>query len=649
MTPDEHSTADARLVRRLARERQSRREAESIAERATRDLYDTVQALTHANRLAELLGDIAVCANEAATVDKAIQFALDAVLSFTGWKVGHALVLSEQEPGTLVSLRVWSVAEEESCLRFRALSEELAFGPGIGLPGRVLTLGEPSWIVDLSVDRDFPRADAALECGLVSAFALPLLIRSETVGVIEFFATDMHPPDDTILRVAGFVGAQLGRVLERRAAEDRLRQLALFDALTGLPNRSLLMERLEATVRRCQEQGTPVDVLYLDIDDFKTINDSRGHSTGDEVLIAVGRSLLTASAESTRTVARLAGDEFVVVLEDCTDATLAAREIEAALRHPLPLSEGEAFVTVSGGLASAHPYQPDSAEQVLSRANLALHEAKRTGKGRIVSFEAPMQDQALQRHALGAQLHRAVLRQEFTLVYQPVVRLEDDRIIGAEALIRWQHPDLGLVMPDTFIARAEETGLIVPIGAWVLAEACRQGQEWAQSYGDFSMAVNVSGRQLREADFPDTVGGALRISGLAPHQLILEMTESILMERDALGIAMLTRLRDLGIHLAIDDFGTGYSSLGSLRQLPADMLKIDRSFVSALPDDGDAGTIAWAIVRLGHTLDMAVLAEGVETLEQRDALRAFGCDQVQGYLFSRPVSAEAMTELLHSR
>jgi diguanylate cyclase (GGDEF)-like protein/PAS domain S-box-containing protein len=441
-------------------------------------------------------------------------------------------------------------------------------------------------------------------------------------------------------------------------ANERLTQIALYDRLTGLPNRSLLVDQLRIGLARALRSGVRVDVLYLDVDDFKTINDSRGHHQGDEVLAALASRLVeavrasdTVALAAPSTLARLHGDEFAIVLDNCGDPEVVVGRIEELLRSPLQLTNGEVFISVSIGIASAaHPTSEDSPEAMLAAANLAMHEAKRLGKGGHVLFEPRMHDAARDRHELGDELHRAIAENEFELAYQPVVALRDRRIIGAEALVRWHHPRRGVVPPDVFISRAEETGLILPLGKWVLNEACRQGARWATGdLADFTIAVNVSGRQLREDSFVGMVRNALFEHGLPPQNLCLEMTESILMERDDEAIAMLTTLRDEGVHLAIDDFGTGYSSLGSLRRLPVDLLKIDRSFVASLPEDDDAGTIAWAVVRLGHTLGMPVLAEGVETTEQHEALRRFGCDQAQGYLFGRPMSAQALSVLLRAQ
>ena len=639
------------LERRLARERAARTEAETIAERATSELYETVQQLTRSTRVAELLTEVAAHANEADSVEQAVRAALTSVCAYTGWPVGHALVRSTIVPGALTSAGVWHLDDEQAYAAFRAVSEELVFLPGVGLPGHILETAAPLWAPDLDMHDKFARKKSARDGGLRAGFAIPVLIRSETVAVLEFFAHEIQPPDEDLLRVVGFVGAQLARVLERDAAEERLRQLALYDALTGLPNRMLLMDRLRVSMERGRHERSPVDLLYLDIDDFKTINDSQGHLAGDEVLAAVSAHLQEAVRQTDcwgrpvpSTVARLGGDEFAIVLDDCPDPKTVADRIQKRLAEPLHLKANEVFVSVSIGTArAADDAEP---EDVLAAANVAMHAAKHAGKGQYLVFAPHMQAEARRRHSLGEQLHRAIVNEEFFLAYQPVVDLVTERIVGVEALVRWRHPTGRVVPPDDFIPRAEETGLILPLGRWVLLQACRQAAQWRQQFAtDFSMAVNVSGRQLRESDFPELVRSALCSTGLAADDLCLEMTESILMERDDVAIAMLTELRRDGVHLAIDDFGTGYSSLAALRRLPFDIIKIDRSFVSALPED-DAGTIAWAVVRLGHTLDICVLAEGVETPEQRDALVEFGCDRAQGYLFGRPLPPEELTALL---
>ena len=639
----------------MARERTARAEAEAITERVTSELYETVQELRRSTKVAELLSEVATHANEAASVEEAAQAALTSVCAYSGWPVGHALVATtptSSAHAAMRSMRIWHVSQPDRFASFREHSEDYEFAPGVGIPGQILQTGQPVWAPDITALDNFPRSASAQECGLRAALAIPVLIRSETAAVLEFFATEITPPDEAMLRVVGFVGAQLARVMEREAAEERLRQQALYDGLTGLPNRSLLMDRLRNSLSRGIRNSTRVDVLYLDIDDFKTINDSQGHRAGDEVLAAVSARLLDAVRQTdtvTRatpdTVARLGGDEFAVILDDCADPKSVADRIEERLKEPLRLEANEVFVSVSIGTARAEP--TTTPEDLLAAANVAMHEAKRAGKGRYVVFEPRMQAEARRRHSLGEELHRAISNEEFVLAYQPIIDLGSGRITGAEALVRWAHPSGNIVPPNDFIPRAEETGLILPLGAWVLSQACAQATSWRGRYqSDFSVAVNVSGRQLRELDFTERVRTTLRDTGLSPEGLCLEMTESILMERDEAAIAMLNELRVDGVHLAIDDFGTGYSSLAALRRLPVDLVKIDRSFVASLPEDDDAGTIAWAIVRLGHTLGIPVLAEGVETAEQREALRRFGCDQAQGYFFGRPMPAEDISTLL---
>jgi diguanylate cyclase (GGDEF)-like protein/PAS domain S-box-containing protein len=615
--------------------------------------------LTRASKLAALLTDVAVHANQAGNFADAVDNAIASVCTYMGWPVGHALVLSPDNPKTLVSLGVWHLAEPHRFARFRETSEQVCHLTGQGLPGRTLETGQPVWIRDLNADDTFDSTSST-SCGLAAGFALPILVGTDTVGVLEFFGSDVQEPDETLLGIGSLVGSQLGRVIEREAAEKRLTHQALYDALTGLPNRALLMSRLREGLARAKRNGTRIDVLYLDVDDFKVINDSRGHAAGDEVLSALSirlgdtvRAGDTLGRLAPSVVARLGGDEFALVLEDCGAPEAVAERLGGLLREPLQLSDSEAFVSVSIGSARAlTPGTGTSAEEVLAAANLAMHEAKRAGKGHHVAFDPAMQEKARRRHELGDELHRAVENREFELHYQPIVAMDDGRVVGAEALIRWRHPVRGLVPPNDFIQRAEETGLIVPIGTWVVREACRRAAQWRATAGvDLTIAVNVSGRQLRQSqrhDFVSTVRHALKDAQLEPQRLCLEVTESVLMERAEDAIAMLTELRRDGVEVAIDDFGTGYSSLGALRRLPVNVVKIDRSFVTQLPQDDKDASIAWTIVQLAHRLGMTVVAEGVETAGQHEVLRGNGCDRAQGYLFSRPLDADTFAMALQA-
>ncbi len=635
------------LERQLARERQARLESETIAERATRELYEAMQGMARSTAIAELLGAVAVAANEATTARDAIEIVLELVCKHTRWPLGHGL-LATADGEEVRSLGVWHMDDRDRCALFRAVTEQMVFKKGVGLPGRVLETGEPAWITRVTEDSNFPRAPWAREAGLEAAFALPVLVRSEVRAVLEFFSTEVLSVDATMLRVMGQVGAQLGRVIEREAAEARLTQQALYDELTGLPNRRLLMDRIAHALALTHRTDGSVDLLFLDLDDFKTINDSLGHQAGDELLARLAerisaclRTASTVSRLSDATVARLGGDEFAIVLENCADPTLVARRLFEVLRKPLTVQDQEIFVSGSIGIGLGRLCRLEP-EELLAASNVAMHVAKRNGKNRIEVFEPAMREEVLRRHQLAAELRRAVDGEQLRLNYQPEVSIHDGRIVAMEALVRWQHPVFQMVSPAEFIPIAEDTGIIVELGRWVLREACRQATSWREhrpELRDIIIAVNVSGRQLRDESFVDDVRAALSAATLPLDRLCIEVTESVLMEDDEQAAGVMRRLRTMGVGLAVDDFGTGYSSLAALNRFPTDTLKIDRSFVARLPDD-DAATIVRAIIRLGHNLNLTVVAEGVETPQQLVMLREYGCDLAQGFHVARPVPAE---------
>ena len=641
-----------RLEGRLERERRARHEAELIAERATRELYETAQVATRAREIAELFGTIAVAANEADRVEDALQVAVDRICDFTGWPVGHALVVDVSKPDTMVSARIWHLDDAARVAAFKELTERTRFERGVGLPGRVLASAAPAWITSVTQDPNFPRRPAAEVAGLGAGFALPVMVRSDVRAVLEFFSNEELRIDAELLRAMGMIGHQVGRVLEREEAEHRLTRQALYDGLTGLPNRTLLTERLDHAMARQARAKTTIDMLFFDVDDFKTINDSLGHEAGDQVLAVVAarvqgclRRSDTLARPAAVTVARLGGDEFAVLLEDCADLAVVAERIGKVLREPIVILGRELFLSVSIGGARGASFA--MADELLRAANLAMHAAKRNGKDRFEAYAAEMQAEVDRRLQLASELRRAIDQDQLVLHFQPEVRLDDLAVVGAEALVRWQHPVHGLVAPAEFIPLAEESGLIVPMGRWVLEEACRAAASWEKDalLSSALVAVNLSGRQLREPNLAQVVAAVLAATGLPASRLCLEVTESVLLEEgEDAAIALLHQLREVGVTLAVDDFGTGYSSLSILRRLPVQVLKIDRSFVSELPGDEDAGTIVWAVVRLGHNLGLRVLAEGIETDAQLAALRHFDCDEGQGYLFSRPVPATELPD-----
>ena len=643
-----------RLGRRLARERQARLEAEEISERATRRLYDAIRERdATATAVAELLGAVAAAANEATTMGDALVVALQRVCRYTGWPVGHALGVGAGDPPDIASLGLWHLDDTGRYGQFRAESESRRFPYGVGLPGRVLATAEPAWIPNVTEDPSFLRVAAASQAGLAAAFAFPVIVRSDVRAVLEFFSVDELAIKDDWLRVVAQVGAQLGRAVEREEAEARLTRQGLYDGLTGLPNRTLLMERLEHALLRAARSGAQIDLLFMDIDDFKTINDSLGHTAGDGVLAGVAerlgaciRSSDTVARFSSSMVARLGGDEFAILLENCGDLRIVAERILRALRDPLIVMEREMFVSLSIGGASSGIIR--TAADLLQSADMALHIAKSGGKDRFEPFVPTMQLTADRRLQLVTELRRAVDGDQLRLHFQPELNLIDGRVIGVEALVRWEHPTYGTIPPAEFIPLAEESGLIMEVGRWVLGEACTVVAGWGDDpvLGRLSVAVNVSGRQLRDPGLAQTVASVLAETGLDAGRLLLEVTESVLMENDKFAVSVLEELRRSGIRLAVDDFGTGYSSLGALLRLPIDQLKIDRSFVHSLPDDEDAATIARAVVSLGHNLNLTVLAEGIETEAQLIALREFGCELGQGYLFARPVPKDDVRRVI---
>jgi diguanylate cyclase (GGDEF)-like protein len=433
---------------------------------------------------------------------------------------------------------------------------------------------------------------------------------------------------------------------------EQLTQQAFRDSLTALPNRALFMDRLSHGLTRAKRRHEHLAVLFLDLDRFKVINDTLGHAVGDQVLVEVSNRL-GGAVRPGDTVARLGGDEFGLLLEDVADAETAeavALRIEAELAKTLQFEGREVFITASIGIAlsSARLGMP---EEILRDADLAMYHAKAKGKARHEVFDTSMSASALDRLDLEMDLRSAISRHEFRLHYQPILRLDTGRITEVEALIRWQHAKRGLLQPDSFIGLSEETGLIVPIGQWVLTEACRQARVWQLEFPSappLVMSVNLSAKQFQNPNLVQEVTQALTESGLDAASLKLEITESVVMQDAPATLAKLQELKDLGIRLAIDDFGTGYSSLGYLKSFPVDTLKIDRSFVKGLSKDGNDSAIVRAVVTVAKSLNMDVTAEGVETDEQRVELKALGCDRGQGFLFARPTDAEHMTPLLAS-
>ncbi len=441
-------------------------------------------------------------------------------------------------------------------------------------------------------------------------------------------------------------------VTERKKAEEQLRRNAFHDSLTGLPNRLLFMERLGQTVTRSRQSvDHQFAVLFLDLDRFKVINDSLGHLIGDQLLVAIARRL-EACVSREDTVSRLGGDEFTILLErihNLEDAKKIAERVHRALSTPFNLDGHEVFTSASIGITlSTTKY--DLPEDLLRGADIAMYHAKSSGKACHEVFDTEMHTRVVKLLQLENDLRRAIERQEFRLYYQPIVSLAIGKIVGFEALVRWQHPKKGIIFPAKFVPIAEETGLIIPLGQWVLREACRQMKSWHTIFSDqppLSVSVNLSSRQFSQSGLIGQIRQILNETGLDAHHLKLEITESVIMENPESAMDMMLQLKAMGIQLSVDDFGTGYSSLGYLYRFPMDLLKIDRSFISRVDVDGEKLELVRTIITLAWNLGMDVVAEGVETTKQLAQLKALKCEYAQGYLFSEPISSAKAEELLH--
>jgi diguanylate cyclase (GGDEF)-like protein/PAS domain S-box-containing protein len=439
-------------------------------------------------------------------------------------------------------------------------------------------------------------------------------------------------------------------VSERKQFETQLTHQAFHDELTGLANRALFTDRVAHALARRERDGTTLAVLLLDLDDFKTVNDGLGHAAGDSMLRAVAERL-AALVRPGDTTARLGGDEFAMVLVDLPSEPAAVHAVEriiTVLGEPLVIEGKEVFVQASIGLAFAGDPADAAAtpEQLLRNADAAMYVVKTDGKGRYAIFQPHMHAAALHRLDLRADLQRALDNHEFALHYQPIVSMETGGLVGVEALVRWQHPQRGLVAPDAFIPLAEETGLVVPLGLWVMEQACRQVADWSTGSNGLSVSINVSQRQLRRAEFGGEVGDVLARTGIDPSRIALEITESAIMAEVEPTIARLRALKDLGVRVAVDDFGTGYSSFSWLRQLPVDVLKIDKEFVDELGRRDQGGFLVAAIIDLAHNLGLRTVAEGIERPTQLARLRDMHCDLGQGFHVGKPMPPEDVVDLL---
>ncbi|MEK6245829.1 MAG: EAL domain-containing protein [Pseudomonadota bacterium] len=517
-----------------------------------------------------------------------------------------------------------------------------------GLVRRVWIDGAPVWFSDVTRVSGFRRGPDAAKAGLHCAFGFPIMAGTQPLGVMEFFSRKIAQPDEALLQVVRAIGSQIGQFVVRNQAEERVRHLAHFDELTGLPNRSLFNQRLSHALARARRADEPLAILFIDLDRFKNINDTLGHEAGDRALKEIAQRLRGCLRE-VDTVSRLGGDEFVVLIEGPprpADVAEVAQKILTAVARPVLLEAQEFHLTASIGISTC-PGDSNDLQGLMKNADIAMYRAKEQGKNNFQFYSAQTNVHTLERVALESDLRHALERKEFLLHYQPKVDIGSNRIVGMEALVRWQQPGKELIAPAHFIPLAEETGLIVPIGEWVLKTACLQNKVWQdQGLPRLRIAVNLSPRQFAHESLLQDVARVLAETGLDPAWLELEITESMVMRNPEHAVTLLRGLKAMRIHLSIDDFGTGYSSLSYLKRFPLDSVKIDRSFIQDIPGDGDDAAITQAIIAMAHSLRLGVIAEGVETGEQLHFLRLHGCNEMQGYLFSRPLPEDQFLRLL---
>ncbi len=547
-------------------------------------------------------------------------------------------------------------ASDESAMRYERLQSEIGEGPCVA----AYESGEAVSVPDLRIDEKFLKfSPRAVEAGLVAVFTFPLRQEGKQLGALDLYRTEAGPLDDTAMAaaqtLADVASAYLANAQNRvdlEASSQRAEHNSLHDALTGLPNRTLLVERLEHAILRCRRSHKMVAIMFTDLDGFKAVNDTYGHQTGDELLSAVA-SRLTRLLRPGDTLARMSGDEFVILCEDLEDTApvdIIAHRIETALATPFSLSGAEVRVSASVGIAFAGRGD-DMPERVLEVADIAMYQAKRSGGGRHAVIDLREHGNAVHQADLNRDLRGAVGRGELRLHYQPIVAVATGAIIGVEALLRWAHPTQRLVEPDRIIPLAEQSGLIGGIGCWVLERACLDRHLWGQHHPDYTglgIAVNVSAHQLKAVDFPASIARVLDETSTDAALVTLEVTESVFIDDSERALVVLNELKRLGVRIALDDFGTGYSSLSYLRHFPVDVVKIDRSFVADLGRDPTSRLIVSAVVDLAHALDLSIVAEGVESKAQYDHVADLACDAYQGFLFARPMPASNVDTLLGS-
>lgn len=602
---------------------------------------DFLQTLCHRQEKFQLLHDMAAVSNDTSDVHAMLEISLGRICSNMGWIAGHAILIKPAE-GERTAVRY---VNREADQRWQQhLETEPPTTMTSTLLGDVLRTGAPAWNIQTVRFQDM------LDDTQVSGLAFPVKIDDDVVAVLEFMSTRHEAPDEHLRALMEQVCAQVARVFERRRQQQELRERALYDPLTGMPNRNYLFDQLRAAISRAKRNpGYRFAILFMDLDRFKWVNDSLGHVKGDRMLIEFSQRLLQEFRPNDM-ASRFGGDEFAVLLDDIRgedDVLQAAHRIQKGLEKPMVLDGHEIPAAVSIGIVISGP-QYDEPEEILRDADTAMYMAKHSGRGTHVVFAQHMREEVVDRLRLVGELRRAIEEGQLALYYQPIISLETGLVTSFEALVRWPHPTRGMISPGQFIPLAEETGLIMPLTRWVMTEACRQLGEWQKHQEGgipVGISINFGARYFADAAMPDDVSALMEEYAVLPGSLRLEITETQIIENAGLCMENIHRLNESGVRVYIDDFGTGYSSLNYLASFRVHALKIDRSFMGGLEQGGKEAIVVRAITSLSQHLGLDVIAEGVETPLQLSALRELGCHYVQGFLFSPAVKvdeAEAM-------